>query len=135
MSELRPCPFCGSEHIDILDGKEDGDGVDGMSAVCQECVAVGFFVKWDEEYEINPRNEAERRWNTRTHPTLYRFGEEPRPEEGKPYLAYRDGILRGAVIFEEGSDFIPYLGSKLSTRYNETLILVPIPATLEEAEK
>ncbi len=58
MSELKPCPFCGSEHL-IFD-----EGYIGGMINCKRCDAAGPWVQVTENIE----EEAIRRWNTRCAP-------------------------------------------------------------------
>jgi len=51
---LRPCPFCGSESIDMFEGMVGGVYA---AAMCRTCHASGP--------EGSTREEAERLWNAR----------------------------------------------------------------------
>ena len=51
---LRPCPFCGSEVIDMFEGTVGGDYA---AAMCRQCHATGP--------EGSNREEAEELWNAR----------------------------------------------------------------------
>ena len=45
MSELKPCPFCGSAPTMVTDAIEEGDIYNDCQVICRECGASGEFEK------------------------------------------------------------------------------------------
>lgn len=58
MSELKPCPFCGSENVSQSRGQK-GDGSPWFYIECEDCAAVA---------------DSAEAWNRR--PTIWRYPEE-----------------------------------------------------------
>lgn len=72
MSELKPCPFCGSTEIK---SKSTG-GTKEWATWCSKCGAGFNIVCYDQEF-------SERAWNKRTPPPLPEQAEEQWRELGK----------------------------------------------------
>lgn len=50
------CPFCNSEHVELVDMEYDGEGWWSEKHVCRDC--GGDFLYWDDtnEWEITTRS-------------------------------------------------------------------------------
>ena len=67
-TELKPCPFCGSDNVSIQD-MSDG----GFCVECQDCPCVLGDISWGgyhigegaNEGEFSTPEEATEKWNTR----------------------------------------------------------------------
>lgn len=65
MTDLNPCPFCGSEAMFTVEQREDHPDVGGHSAMCGSCGAgVGYIFACGED----PRPRLAELWNKRTAP-------------------------------------------------------------------
>lgn len=53
-TELKPCPFCGSEHVEIQ------KGIDIYMVLCHKCGATVSF------YKKEKREQSFEAWNRRT---------------------------------------------------------------------
>ncbi len=58
MEKLKPCPFCGNEHIET----KNGIGVYGVETTMILCVKCGVYAAF---YKKEQREQAIKTWNTR----------------------------------------------------------------------
>lgn len=77
MTELKPCPFCGSDRIRVYTGLEH------YTVECYSCQTHGPVKAIS--------NEAEERWNRRV--AYWINAEERLPEEGVDVLTFHDGVF------------------------------------------
>lgn len=57
MTELKPCPFCGSDDVDLVNASLDGDN---WGVVCRDC-----DVWMDNRLEDMTKEQAIELWNRR----------------------------------------------------------------------
>jgi Lar family restriction alleviation protein len=66
--ELKPCPFCGSDDVDVTFTGETATETEA-AGYCENCLAQGPLAtigcRDDEEYEIDIELEAAELWNQR----------------------------------------------------------------------
>lgn len=106
MSELKKCPFCGSE-ANIVGGSEDwhptsydpDSGGDPYSIVCSGCECGMALAFWDSD-------EAIAAWNRRVGPDI-----------GNPITEKL--TCRGCIYFEDDHEFNPCQGCKRLVRVND----------------
>lgn len=63
LSDLKPCPFCGSNDIHLITTGEQF--VTGYRVYCLDCHAKGPSIAWKPDRRDENEDKAKRAWNTR----------------------------------------------------------------------
>lgn len=98
---LKPCPYCGSESVTIID-HEDGLGACDYYVACNRCSAMGSF--------SDNLNDAVRKWNNR----VINHGAWERRYMPSPHLECSEcGYI---VDCSDGSNYCPACGARMDKK-------------------
>lgn len=88
MSELRPCPFCGSENLVLWQSYSEG------YVVCRDCMAGGPKVEKDNTKSQARERMAVRLWNARATDDVMLNAADEIEAIKDPCLQWLVGLLR-----------------------------------------
>ena len=119
MSELKPCPFCGSENVMIDDILDNGTN----TVFCGDCQSKSSnFCEYDAAAE---------QWNTRATQSEWISVDDRLPFDGQEVIACREDKVM-ACVFTIDYDGHIYFESKDNVHGIDAVYWMPLPTPPKE---